>query len=217
MGIRLNRIALMVGNGAFRSFEIPPMPIHYRNRLEDRELLWSHIARETTFGRRIGLRNFWIAQAMYAFVSVLPGVLIWLTTTSWGGGIVISAFLALMIEAGFLVEHGRHPITSLAVQACKASDKWLTERDLREYALLTELIADEDGIEARTPESSHRWRWRRIERVFRSGEFLYIHVGMFPALQIPKRDFHTELDFLEFGAKLEDSRAEHQNESFIEA
>jgi hypothetical protein len=61
---------------------------------------------------------------------------------------------------------------------------------------------DDDWLEIKSSEANHRWRWRRVDQIGITSDFVFIHVGNCPVVYIPKRDFPSEQSFVEFGNKL---------------
>jgi hypothetical protein len=78
----------------------------------------------------------------------------------------------------------------------------MSPKELQIFQLQRTLTAEDNWLEVRSSEAVRRWRWRRVDQIGLTSNFIFIHVGNCPVVYIPKRDFPSEQNFIEFGKKL---------------
>jgi hypothetical protein len=80
------------------------------------------------------------------------------------------------------------------------------------FSLPRTLRIDDNWLEIHSSEAIHRWRWRRVDRIGLTPNFIFIHVGNCPVVYIPKRNFPSEQKFLDFGKTLIELQKKNKNQ-----
>ena len=183
------------------------MEITFQNRREDFAEFYSHMARDTEEGSRIGQGLFAEWLLMTTAVSIVVGMMV---ASVNGSGIVfcgLSVILFLCLNGLLLLLSRGKPVFMLARNAYKKQERHLRQKDLEVFLLPKRLEADDETLTISSRESLHRWRWRIVERVDLTANCLFIHVGACPVVYLPRRDFASEQEFVEAGKALEALRA----------
>jgi hypothetical protein len=183
------------------------MEITFQNRREDFAEFYSHMARDTEEGSRIGQGRFaeWLLSTTAG--SFVVGVMVGSAT---GSGIVfcgLPVILFLCLNGLLLLLSRGKPVVMLARNTYKNQERHLRQKDLEVFLLPKRLEADDETLTISSRESLHRWRWRVVERVDLTANCLFIHVGACPVVYLPRRDFASEQEFVEAGKALEALRA----------
>ena len=183
------------------------MEITFQNRREDFAEFYSHMARDTEEGSRIGQGLFaeWLLRTTVGSFAV--GVMVGSGT---GSGVVLCGLpviLFLCLNGLLLLLSRGKPVVMLARNAYKNQERHLRQKDVEVFLLPKRLEADDETLTISSRESLHRWRWRVFERVDLTANFLFIHVGACPVVYLPRRDFASEQEFVEAGKALEALRA----------
>jgi hypothetical protein len=183
--------------------------ITFRNKREDLEAYHDYFLKETEEGKQIGKRVF-IARSWFAVLALaLVFTWIWGIRGYLGASIGTSVFLAigyilvLLMTAGLvLLIMGFRPYYYVGKQILQKSAKSLTEKDWQIFQLPKTIKIEEDWLEVRNSEAVHRWRWGSVDAIGLASNFIFLHVGKCYIFYLPKRDFHSEENFLAFGKKL---------------
>jgi len=183
------------------------MEIAFQNRREDFAAFYTHMARDTEEGSRIGQALFEEWLLMTTVGSFALGVYI---GAGIGSGIALCALPVILVFClnGLLLFLSRgKPVVMLARSAYKKQERHLRPKQIEIFLLPQRLEADDDTLTISSRESLHRWRWRVVERVDLTTDFLFIHVGACPVVYLPRRDFASEQEFAEFGKARDALRA----------
>lgn len=181
--------------------------ITFQNRREDFAEFYSHMARDTEDGIRIGQGLFAEWLLVTTVGSFIVGVMV---GSGIGSGIVLCGLPVIMVLClnGLLLLLSRgKPVVMFARNAYKKQERHLRRKDLEVFLLPKRLEADDETLAISSRESLHRWRWRVVERVDLTANCLFIHVGACPVVYLPRRDFASEQEFVEAGKALEALRA----------
>jgi hypothetical protein len=176
------------------------MQIIFRNRFEDIEAGYDYILTQTKEGKLLsrqayGNKQKWAILVMAFFSALLGGA-----GGDWRLGVGIAAFCFLIGEAAIFIESGFKPRYYYGKRALRQGDKHsLIKRDRDIFILPKTITTNDDWLEIINSEVSHRYRWRIIDSVALTDDFIFVHVDIFPSIYIPKRDFPSEEAFLEFG------------------
>jgi hypothetical protein len=178
------------------------MEVTFQNKPQDLEAFYDYMVKETEQGRRVSQQVFrsWLTWAI--LVSLLFGSLLGGLTGRWQFGIVVTLFTFVVGGAARLLVTGFHPIYMSGIRAYKSQEKYLTPTDLQMFQLPRTITIDEKWMEIRNSEALHRWRWRQVDQIGLTANFIFIHVEDCPVVYVPKRDFPSEQTFVEFGKRL---------------
>ncbi len=178
------------------------MEIVFQNKREDFEAFYDYMVKETEEGKRLSARVYRQKQVWTIEYSAFWGALLWGATGLWGLGLAIFVFCLIFFEAMLLLSSGFEPRYYLGKQIYKSQEKDIRPKDLQLLQLPRTLKTDDDWLEVRSSEAVHRWRWRQVDRIGLTLNFIFIHVGNCPVVYVPRRDFPSEESFIEFGKKL---------------
>jgi len=190
------------------------MEITFQNKREDLDAFYGYLLRETQEGKRIGKIGYSNKRKWTIMYIALISALFWGVTGKGGISLLIGIGLLILGEVLMLLFFGFKPQYFYGNQIYKEQEKLLTSKDLQIIQLKRTLTADDDWLEIRSSEAVHRWRWRRVDQIGITTNFVYIHVGNCPVVYVPKRDFHSEQSFIEFGKKLVELKEKHKDEPF---
>ena len=188
------------------------MEIVIQNKREDFEAFYDYMVKETQQGKRVNKQALRTQQLSVVLFAIFFGSIALAGTGSWKTTIVIVAFLAVLWEASFFIKAGFKPRYHYGKQVYRQQEKLLTPKDFQVLSLPRKLTADDDWLEISSSESVHRWRWRRVDQIGLSSNFIFIHVGTCPVTYVPKRDFPSEQSFIEFGKKLVELKEKNKDQ-----
>ena len=190
------------------------MEITFQNKSEDLDAFYDYLLAQTPEGIRLGKYGFQDKQRWIFIDSALLGTVVWGAMGNGVLAIVAALGFFIFMEFLFLLFAGFKPHYFYGKKIYKSQESLLTPKDLQIIQLKRTLTADEDWLEVRSSEAMHRWRWRRVDRIGRTANFFYIHVGNCPVVYVPKRDFPSEESFIEFGNKLVDLKEKYKDQPF---
>ena len=178
------------------------MEITYQNKKEDFEAFYDYMVKETEQGKTISKEVIRSKQIYFVLVAVFSGTIL---GPIWGGqkvSIIIGILILAGCEAFFFITANFKPRYYYGKQVYRRQEKDMTPKDIQVFSLPRKLRTDNDWLEVSSTEALHRWRWRQVSQIGKTSDFIFIHVGVCPALYIPKRDFPSEENFIEFGKLL---------------
>jgi hypothetical protein len=191
------------------------MEITFQNKLEDAETFYDYMAIKTEQGKSIGKSVFWARQWWAVLGVALVGALAWAASGRFWLGLVVTISMFLFGETVLLLQTGFKPYENEAKRVYKSQDKSTTPREWQLFQLPITLTIDEEWLEIRNSEAVHRYRWRRLERISLTPDFIFIHAGTCrtcPVVYVPKRAFPSEQSFIEFGKKLTELHETNKNQ-----
>ncbi len=188
------------------------MEITLRNKLEDAEAFYDYMAKETEQGKLIGASVFRARQWWAVLGVALVGALTWGASGSLGIGLAVTIVMFIFAEAVIFIRSGFKPQEYEAKRVYKSQDKSTTPKEWQLFLLPITLTIDEQWLEIRNSEALHRYRWRRLERISLTSDFIFIHAGTCPVVYVPKRDFPSEQSFIDFGKKLIELYEKNKNQ-----
>jgi len=178
------------------------MEITYQNKKEDFEAFYDYMVKETEQGKTINKQAIRSKQLYFVLLAIFFGTILGPLWGGWKASIVIGILLFVAWEAMFFLSAGLKPRYYYGKQVYRQQEKLLTPKDIQVFLLSRKLRTDNDWLEYSNTEVLHRWRWRMVDHIGLTSDFIFIHVGVCPALYIPKRDFPSEQDFVGFGKML---------------
>lgn len=178
------------------------MEIAFQNRPEDIHAISDYVVRETEDGKTVSLRYFLLRQVWTIMSTALIGALIWGSTGLWQDGLLMGLLILLTTEALLLLAARFKPLYYEGIRAYERQQKQLTAKDLQLFQLPVTLTIDDNWLEVRNSESLHRLRWRQVDRVALTSDFIFVLPGNGPVIAVPKRDFASEQKFIDFAEKL---------------
>jgi hypothetical protein len=178
------------------------MEIVYQNKVEDFKAFYVYFFKETKQGKALGKRQLFMAQLWIVMLPALSSMLYWSTTDqkSMASRIFITCFLIL--ELIFLVATDFKPFAYAAIQAYKQQILSMTPREFQVFQLSRTITIDNNWLEIRSSESIHRWRWRIVKQIDLTTNFIFIYVDQSAIHVVPKREFSSEEQFIEFGNEI---------------
>jgi hypothetical protein len=195
--------------------------ITFRNKREDFEAYYDYLLK-TEEGKQLGKRVF-VARLWFQFLGMaLVFALIWGIFGYLGSSIkftfvlaIALIFLVIFAEGFALLIMGFKPYYFVGKQILKKNEKTLTEKDLQIFLLPRTLKIDDDSVEIQNSEALHRWRLGLVDSIGLTSDFIFLHVGKCCVFYIPKRDFPSAENFLEFGNKLVELQKKNKDQPFI--
>ena len=188
------------------------MEVVFQNKKEDTEAFIDYMLNKIQEGKRIGKYGFDNRQAWMIMFVVLISSLFWGATGNGGFSLLMAIGLLGFVEFVMFLMAGFKPQYYYGRQIYKNQEKLLTPKDLQILQLKRILITDDNWLEIRSSEAVHRWRWRRVENIGITPNFVFIHVGNCPVVYVPKRDFPSEQSFVEFGKKLVELKEKNKDQ-----
>ncbi len=188
------------------------MEIVFQNKREDFEAFYDYMSKKTEEGKTLSKQAYSQKQLWVIENALFWAALVWGVTGSWkiglGAFIVVLAFLELI----FLAVSGFKPRDYFGRQIYKNQEKWLKPKAIQVFQLPRTLKTDDEWLEISSSESVHRWRWRQVDRIGLTPNFVFIHVGNCPIVYVPKRDFPSKESFMDFGKKLIELQEKDKNQ-----
>lgn len=178
------------------------MEIVFQNKREDFEAFYDYMSKRTEEGQRLSRQAYSQKQLWVIEYAAFWGALAWGAAGSWKIGLAAFIVFLTFTELIFLLMSGFKPRDYLGKQIYKNQERWLKPKAIQVFQLPRTLKTDDDWLEIGNSEAVHRWRWRQVDRIGLTPNFIFIHVGNCPVVYVPKRDFPSEESFIEFGKKL---------------
>jgi hypothetical protein len=178
------------------------MEATFQNNREDFEAYYDYMVMETKQGKDISKRQLIAQQAAIFLSAMVVGLLIWIFSESLTATITIIVIYIILLELSFFTKAGFKPRYYYGKQVYRQQEKLYTPKDLQVFSLPRKLIADNDWLEINNSEASHRYRWRVVDHIGLTSEYIFIHVGTCPVVYVPKRNFASDQSFVEFGKTL---------------
>ena len=188
------------------------MEITFQNKRDDFEAFYDYMVNTTAEGQRLGRQAYRQRQIWTIGFVALFGALAWGNTGSWKSGLAISIFFLVILELLLLLQLGLKPRASAGKEIYRSQERLLSAKDLKIFQLPRTLKAENEWLEISSSEALHRWRWRRVDKIGITPNFIFIHVGSCPVVYIPKRDFPSEQSFVEFGRKLLELKEKYKDQ-----
>lgn len=170
------------------------------------------MVKETEQGKKISQQLFRSWLTWVILVSMLFGSFAWGISGKWQTGTGITIFMLLVNGAVKLLLTGFRPIYIPVIELYKRQEKSLASKDLQVFQLPRTITVDDKWLEIRSSEAVHRWRWRQVDQISLTSNFIFIHVGNWPVVYVPKRDFQSEQRFIEFGNKLVELKEKYKDQ-----
>ncbi len=180
--------------------------IKFQNKREDFKAFCTYMVDQTEEGSKLGAALVRSRQTYILLGIGLVSSLAWAITRMWLVGLAALYFLLFFGEGLWLLICNFKPKRYEAFEFYRIQENSLTPLDLQLFELPKILTIDNEWLEIRSSESVHRWRWRQVDRIGVTSEFVFIHVGKCPVTYVPKRDFPSEQAFEDFGKKLSELR-----------
>jgi hypothetical protein len=181
------------------------MEVKFQNSRTDFEAFYKYMVENTDQGRQITKQAI-RAQHLSIIVWLLLVPIIQLLNGNWLFTIGMFILGSVVIEGMILFKSQGNP-QYYGIQSYRQQEKFITEKDLALFLLPKILSYDSEWIEIRNSEVSHKYRWRRVDNIGITNDFIFIHVGVCPVVYVPKRDFPSETDFLTTGEELRKLKA----------
>ncbi|MBT3314037.1 MAG: YcxB family protein [Anaerolineae bacterium] len=178
------------------------MEVTFQNKREDFEAFYNYMVKETEQGVSINKQVLEDQQRAIVVLALFSGFISFVSGGGFRAAFLVSSLLVLFLEAIFFIKSGFKPRYYYGKQAYRGQEKRLTAKDIELFSLPRKATFDDDWLEIKSSEANHRWRWRRVDQIGITSDFVFIHVGNCPVVYIPKRDFPSEQSFVEFGNKL---------------
>jgi len=197
------------------------MEVTFQNKREDFEAFYDYMLEETQGGKQLGKQLFRSQQLWSVLTLALLCTLVWGILGNVGFSLKISLLISVIfficvfvIGTGLrLLIAGFKPHYYFGREFYRKQEKLLTEKDLQSFQFSRTLTIDDDWLEIRCLEALHRWRWRRVDQIGITSNFVFIHVGACPVIYVPKRDFPSEQNFIEFGKVLLELKEKNKEQS----
>ena len=188
------------------------MEVTFQNKREDSQAFYDYIVKETEQGKAISKQVFrgWLTWAI--IYSMFLGSLTWGISGKWQVGLGVTVFIFLAGGALKLLITGFKPIYDAGIQVYRKQEISTTPKEWQIFQLSRTITIDDNWLEVRSSEALHRWRWRRVDKIGLTPNFVFIHVGNCPVVYVPKRDFLSEQSFIEFGKKLVELKEKYKDQ-----
>jgi hypothetical protein len=188
------------------------MEITFKNKKEDFEAFYEYMVKETEQGKTVNKQAFRAHQSGAVINAILWGSVLWAISESWKLGVYVAIFAFIVVEAVFLLEANFKPRYFYGKRVYRRSEMNMTQKDYQVMALPRKLTTSADWLEISNTETLHRWRWRQVDQIGITSDFIFVHVGVCPVFYIPKRDFSSEQSFIEFGKTLLELKEKNKNQ-----
>jgi hypothetical protein len=188
------------------------MEVTFRNKRADFQAYYDYMVRETEQGKKVSKQIFqnWLIWAF--LVSALFGSLAWALSGKGQTGLIVTfVFFLFGITIRLLVSKFK-PVYHAGIQVYRRQESSITPNELKVFELPRTIATDDNWLEIRSSEAIHRWRWRQVDHIGLTSDFIFIHVGSCPVVYVPKRDFTSEQGFKEFGTKLVELKERYKNQ-----
>ncbi len=188
------------------------MEITFQNKREDFEAFYNYMVKETEEGKHISKLVFRNSVAWFTIIFMGIGSLIWAISGYFLLGLGVTVFMLCARGLIDLMSTSFHPIYGSGLRVYRKQEKSITPKELQVFQLPRTIMLDDTWLEIRSSEALHRWRWRQVNRIGITPNFIFIHVGNCPVVYVPKRDFPTEQSFVEFGNKLAELKEKYKDQ-----
>jgi hypothetical protein len=151
--------------------------IVFQNKREDFEAFYAYIVKETEQGKkvsRLAFRN-WLLWVLT--LSMLYGSLAWGWSAKWQTGLIVSILSFLFGCLLNLLARDFKPIYGSGIHLYRRQNASITPKELQVFQLPRTITIDDKWLEVRSSEVVHRWRWRRVDNIGITSNFVFIHVG----------------------------------------
>ncbi|MBI5295700.1 MAG: YcxB family protein [Chloroflexi bacterium] len=175
------------------------MEVIFQNKIEDYQAFGEYYVTETKQGKRLSMQLFRLTQFIIIMFTALLGAFTWAITTKVQAGVNIFVICFLAMEAISMLRSKFKPIYHEGIQLFNRQISSMSPKDLSSLQLQKQLKIDDDWVEIRSPDTEHRWRWKALNQIGVTSDFIFIFSQTVVSIIIPKRAFSTEQSFIEFG------------------
>jgi hypothetical protein len=182
------------------------MDLSYQNRQEDREAYYNFLLRNTKEGEQIRKQAHWFRQVSIIITVVFMSSLLWGITGEWQIGLRAVIILFLLAEGVLLLESRFQPLYYFGLETYRKGEKSLTQTERENFLLQKTISANNDWLEISNLVSLYRYHWKLVNHIETTSDFIFIRIGTRDIYIVPKRDFQSHDDFLNFGRNLLDLR-----------
>jgi hypothetical protein len=168
------------------------------------------MVKDTQQGKSVNRQALRTQQLAYFLPALILGSLSWALTGNWRVLIFLVVFLLVIWEASFFIKAGFSPRYYYGKLAYRQQEKYFTPKDFQLVSLPRKILADAKSLEISSSEAIHRWRWRQVDQIGLTPNFIFIHVENWPVAYVPKRDFPSEQSFIDFGRNLVEFKRKEQ-------
>lgn len=188
------------------------MEITFQNKREDFEAFYDYMVKETHQGQSVNKQALRSQQVAVVGLALFSGMISLFSGGGLKGPLIVMGLLTLFWESLFLIKAGFKPRYYYGKQAYRNQENNLTAKDIQIFSLPRKITTDGNWLEVSSSEAIHRWRWRRVDQIGLTSNFIFIHVGNCPVVYVPKRDFPSEQNFIEFGKKLVELKEKNKDQ-----
>jgi hypothetical protein len=180
------------------------MEIRIQNKPEDLTAFFDYVIKETKHGKAIGWQNYRIKQLFIFLFTGLIGAISWGITNKLLYGISTFIFGLLIMEAVNLIDSKFKPNYIEGIRAIDQQLKLWTPKETQSFLTPRTITINEDSLEIESLVSYNRWQWRVIGQITVTTDFIFIFNRTIFYVIIPKRDFSSEQNFMEFGQRIQE-------------
>jgi hypothetical protein len=176
------------------------MEILYKNEVEDWGQYLDYFLRQTKDGKKYSKTILISQQAFIIIISFLAGLVVWLFSGKYEEGVTFFVFVLFLAEFGIFLKSGFEP----RIYYAKAVIKRQIENPREKSAFLAskKSTISDDFFQIESDFAKHQWKWEIVEDVNIVPDFIYVLIGRNNVYIIPKRDFPSPQEFIEFGNKI---------------
>jgi hypothetical protein len=188
------------------------MEITYRNKPEDFAASYDYLLKETAQGRNVSKWAFDLNQGITILLIIIFSLLLWGISASWKFGLVMLIPISIFCEGVFLLKSSFKPRYYYGKLTYKRQEASFSKKDLENFCLPKTIKVNNDWIEIESTEAIHRYRWRQIDSIGITVDFILVLIERSPIAYIPKRDFSSEQSFIDFAGMLSDLQKKNQGQ-----
>jgi len=189
------------------------MEVTFQNKLSDLEEYYKYRLIQTDEGKRFGNQAFEFRQSQLMFIVIVFALIYWKITNNGLAAFLFGFGVFALLDLGIFVATKFKPYYYFGRKVYKQQEKSMSQRDLQHFQLPRTIKIDDDWLEVSSSELAHRWKWKMVDSVGVTSNFIFLHAGKCCFFSIPKRDFPSEQSFVEFAKKIVELEKSHKGQS----
>jgi hypothetical protein len=178
------------------------MEVKFQNKLSDLEEYYKYRLLQTDEGKRFGNQAFEFRLSRLTFLVIILALIYWKVSDNGLVAFLFGFVIIALIDLGIFVATKFKPYYYFGRKVYKQEEQAMSQRDVQHFQLPRTIKIDDDWLEVSSSELVHRWKWKMVDSVGVTSDFIFLHAGKCCFFAIPKRDFPSEQSFVEFGKKL---------------
>jgi hypothetical protein len=174
------------------------MEIIFHNKFEDLHAYSNFFLKHTKEGKKYSNTILIFQQIAFILVSVLAGIVFWLISGNFKDGVIFFVIILFLVEFMYLYKSNFEPRTFYAKSSFRKQIDNMSSKEKQMFLMPKKCTVIDDFFQIESEKAKHQWAWDIIDDIKVTADFLLVMVNKQYFYMIPRRDFLSEQDFLDF-------------------